>query len=124
MPPCPSLTAAGGGASIPRVSILGLLAALVLALGSGCNTECRSLCTAWYDYQRDVCQVLDTDDDRVRCISDYRGSRVSDEELAQCVDREVQVEEIAALEPDEGRDCLCDGDESDCPGDDDDSAGW
>ena len=101
-----------------------LFVALLPTLASGCNTECRNLCTAWYDYQRDVCRVLDTDDDRVRCISDYRGSRVSDEELAQCTDRELRVEDIAALEPDQGRDCLCDGDESDCPGDDDDSAEW
>jgi hypothetical protein len=99
-----------------------LFVALLPTLASGCNTECRNLCTAWYDYQRDVCQVLDTDDDRVRCISDYRGSRVSEGELAQCVDQELRVEQIAALEPDDGRDCLCDGDESDCPGDDDDSA--
>ena len=90
-------------------------------MGSGCRTECRSLCTAWYDYLRDVCQELDTDDDRVRCISDDRASRVSDDELGLCAEEETEIDEVAKL-PATERGCLCDGDDSDCPGDDDDSA--
>lgn len=95
---------------------------LILLSSLGCSTECRSLCTTWYDYLRDVCQELDTDDDRVRCISDYRASRVSDVELDQCSEQTVHIAEISEL-PDGQRECLCDGDDSDCDGaDDDDSA--
>lgn len=98
------------------------MALLILLSPVGCATECRSLCTAWYDYLRDVCQELDTDDDRVRCISDYRSSRVSDVELGQCTEQAVRIAELSEL-PEGQRECLCDGDASDCDGgDDDDSA--
>ena len=111
----PTLTRSGLAASIPRALALCCL----LFASAGCSTECRSLCTTWYDNLRDVCQELDTDDDRVRCISDYRAARVSDAELEQCAGQEVDVRRIAAR----GDDCLCDGDESDCnEGDDDDSS--
>ncbi len=111
----PTLTHGGPPASIPRV--LALL--LLVVVAAGCSTECRSLCSTWFDYLRDVCQELDTDDDRVRCISDYRASRVSDEELGKCEERDEELRAIAAR----GDPCLCDGDDSDCSGsDDDDSA--
>jgi len=69
-----------------------------------------------------VCNVLDTDDERVRCISDYRASRVTGEELEQCIARELQLAEVSAYAEATDRECLCDGDESDCPGNDDESA--
>jgi hypothetical protein len=93
------------------------LVLLVLLSGLGCNTECRSLCTTWYDYLRDVCVELDTDDDRVRCISDYRASRVSTAELDQCKE---QAEHVADL--DEAEDDLLCPRETDPDDDDDDSS--
>ncbi|MEE2829616.1 MAG: hypothetical protein VX498_10540 [Myxococcota bacterium] len=91
-----------------------VLALLLLLVTSGCRTECRSLCTAWYDYQRDVCGVVDTDDERVRCIADYKASKVTDAELVECVESQIDLAEISALpEPDNA--CLCDEDRDDCP---------
>jgi hypothetical protein len=105
-----------------HVAVLMLL--LLLTIASGCRTECRSLCTAWYDYQRDVCGMVDEDDERIRCIADYRADIVTDEELVECAERQVEVEDIGRLDPPDNA-CLCDGDSADCPqaaGDDDDSA--
>lgn len=118
-----SLTAGYRGASIRRIPALGVACVLLGLVAGGCNNECRSLCTAWYDYLRDVCQALDIDDERVRCISDYRDDRVSEEELDLCTGQVRRIEQVSSLPQEDGRRCLCDGDESDCPGaDDDDSA--
>lgn len=106
-------------------TVAALIALLLLVATSGCRTECRSLCTAWYDYQRDVCGTVDADDERIRCIADYRASKATDAELIECAEAEDELEEISELDdPDNA--CLCDGDGADCPqpgaGDDDDSA--
>ena len=114
---------------LPRRPILGLLALpLVLAFGA-CRTECRTLCTDWYDYQRDVCGVVEADDERIRCIADYRARLVTDEELLLCQEEIAELQRVGSLDSPE-RTCLCDGDRADCPsptgdaplGDDDDSA--
>lgn len=72
-----------------------------------------------------MCGTVDTDDERVRCIADYRASKVTDEELIECAESESELIAISELDaPDNA--CLCDGDQADCPeldsGDDDDSA--
>ena len=72
-----------------------------------------------------MCGTVDADDERVRCIADYRASKVTDEELVECAETENELSEISDLgSPDNA--CLCDGDQADCPelgsGDDDDSA--
>ena len=105
-----------------NIAALALL--LLLTATSGCRTECRSLCTAWYDYQRDVCGMVDADDERIRCIADYRANKVTDGELVECAEAQVEVEDIGQLDPPANA-CLCDEDSADCPqvtADDDDSA--
>ena len=102
---------------MPRVRSLALI---LLLLGSaGCSRqECQRLCTAWYDYQRDVCGQLDNDDQRVTCVSDYRPGRTTDEEVADCAERRV---EVAALRANNDATC-CTWGVDDCPfgaGDDD-----
>jgi len=93
---------------------------LLLATAPACSTDCQRLCTAWYDYQRDVCGQVNTDDDRVTCISDYRRSNSTTEELAACADR---IGEVQALRNVADASC-CTWDVDSCPtgGDDDDSA--
>ena len=102
-------------------TILPGLLALGLLAGPGCSTNCQQLCTAWYDYQRDVCGFALSDDARVTCISDYRLSRTTTDELAECSGRIVEVEAMASA-----RDATCcTWDLGSCPttpGDDDDSA--
>ncbi len=95
-------------------------AAASLVLGSGCSSECQRLCTAWFDYQRDTCKAVNTDDERVTCISDYRQSRTSDEENADCTARVTQVR---AMHSAQDGSC-CSWDLAACPPgeDDDDSA--
>ncbi len=88
--------------------------------GSGCSSECQQLCTAWYDYQRDTCGAVNTDDERVTCISDYRRSRTSEEELSDCSARVTEVREMQSA----GDGSCCFWNLATCsPGqDDDDSA--
>ena len=97
------------------------MAIIGLALGGGCSSECQQLCTAWYDYQRDVCGAVNTDDERVTCISDYRRSRTSEDELNDCATRIPQVREMRSSQDA----ACCTWDLGTCPtgqGDDDDSA--
>ena len=103
-----------------NAGVASLLIGLSAALLSGCSQDCRITCTAWFDYQRDVCGVLDTDDERVRCISDYTSSATTETEQTQC--RE-QTEAIEALTVSEDTAC-CDSSDPACTlrGDDDDSA--
>ena len=75
-------------------SVAPLAIAVVLSLGTACDTECQEFCTAWFDYQQDVCGVLDTEDARVLCIADYRGHLVADEERDVCTDLAEQVEAL------------------------------
>ena len=89
--------------------------------GAGCSSECQRLCTAWYDYQRDTCGAVNTDDERVTCISDYRRSRTSGDELIDCGTR---ILEVRAMRSDRDASC-CTWDLQTCPtrqADDDDSA--
>lgn len=68
--------------------------------------------------------MVDADDERIRCIADYRANKVTDGELIECAETLVEVEDIGQLEPPQST-CLCDGDPGDCPqvtADDDDSA--
>ena len=94
--------------------------ALTLCFASACSTECQQLCTAWYDYQRDVCGKVNLDDDRVTCISDYRRSQSSEGELLLC---EARIPDVVALRS-SGDDRCCDWTVGECPDDagDDDSA--
>ncbi len=59
----------------------------VVLLSIGCGNECRDLCTAWYDYRRDFCGELDSDDERIRCLADYQESQVTSAALAECSER-------------------------------------
>ena len=118
-------TAAGGQVSFRAMrrresSVLVGVAALGV-LASACSTECQRLCTAWYDYQRDVCGVVQTDDARVTCIADYRLSRTTPDELTEC---SARMDEVRALGAARDGSC-CSWDRDDCPPgpDDDDSAG-
>jgi hypothetical protein len=66
--------------------------------------------------------MVDADDERIRCIADYRAIKVTDGELIECAETQVLVEDVGQLGSPEDA-CLCDGDQADCPsGDDDDSA--
>ncbi|MCO4770672.1 MAG: hypothetical protein KDA24_11630 [Deltaproteobacteria bacterium] len=96
------------------------LLALSLLFAPGCSSNCQQLCTAWYDYQRDVCGQVNTDDDRVTCISDYRASQSTDQELSDCSER---ISEVNSLRSASDASC-CTWDLGSCPssGDDDDSA--
>ena len=79
-----------------RAVTAGLRAALLLLVlaSMGCSTECQLLCTSWYDYQLQACGVVDVDDERVRCISDYSTRLVTEDELAECAERIEQVEAL------------------------------
>jgi len=92
------------------------LGALVLglALGAGCRSECRDLCTRWYDYQQDICGDLDTEDVRVQCLADYRSGQVSDEELAECLTTTEQIEHLRDLEDSQARAACCDPTAAEC----------
>ena len=90
-----------------RAVIAGLRAALLLLVlaCAGCSTECQLLCTTWYDYQLQACGVLvDVDDERVRCISDYGTRLVTEDELVECTERTEQVQALGT------------DDQSCCPG--------
>lgn len=104
----------------PRVLLRAVVASLALAVAPACSTDCQRLCTAWYDYQRDVCGQVNTDDDRVTCISDYRRSNSTTDELAACADR---ISEVNVLRSTADASC-CSWDAETCPpgGDDDDSS--
>lgn len=68
--------------------------------------------------------MVDADDERIRCIADYRANKVTDGELIECAEAQVEVEEVGQLDAPANA-CLCDEDSADCPqetGDDDDSA--
>jgi hypothetical protein len=100
--------------------IFTVAAAAGLVFGSGCSSECQQLCTAWYDYQRDTCGAVNTDDERVTCISDYRRSRTSEEELSDCSTRVTEVRTMQSA----GDGSCCSWNLATCPAgqDDDDSA--
>lgn len=89
-----------------RTVMFGLRAVVLLLVlaSAGCSTECQLLCTSWYDYQLQACGVVDVDDERVRCISDYNTRLVTQGELDECTER---IEQVEALDS---------GDESCCPG--------
>jgi hypothetical protein len=99
-------------------ALAGLCSSFLLA---SCDSDCQRLCSAWYDYRRDVCQAADTDDDRARCVADYRRGRFTEAEAAAC---RVRVDAIAAVRqrPASERDACCEWDDAACVGDDDDSA--
>jgi len=105
---------------VPAVRGLSLVLLGALLLSSGCSTDCQRLCTAWYDYQRDVCGLVNLDDDRVTCISDYRASQSSDAELTACADVIGDVTDLRA----NGDDSCCAATVGECSldGGDDDSA--
>jgi len=68
--------------------------------------------------------MVDADDERIRCIADYRANKVTDGELIECARSQSEVENIGELASPDNT-CLCDGDPVDCPqlaADDDDSA--
>ncbi len=104
----------------PRFGARAVLVLFALAVSPACSTDCQRLCTAWYDYQRDVCGQVNTDDDRVTCISDYRRSNSTPDELAACASR---IGDVNALRTTADPSC-CSWDADTCPpgGDDDDSA--
>jgi hypothetical protein len=112
----------GGAGILPAVRLLALSCLILVALGgaSGCSTNCQQLCTAWYDYQRDVCGAVNLDDDRVTCISDYRRSQSSTSELSACAARIPDVTALRAAGDD--RCCTWTIDQCPEPGGDDDSA--
>ncbi len=84
---------------------------VALFVSTGCSTECQELCSDWYDYQASNCGIVDVDDERVRCISDYATRLVSEEELAECTDR---IGQISGLES--GNSSCCPGAATaDCP---------
>jgi hypothetical protein len=71
-----------------------LVLAVLSAVAAGCSSECRLLCAEWYDYQRDVCGVVDTEDLRVTCVADYATPLGTSGELREC---QVRRRELAAL---------------------------
>ena len=115
-----SAVASGWRAAILDVVARLVLVFAVLAFAPACSSNCQQLCTSWYDYQRDVCGQLNTDDDRVTCISDYRASQSTDAELGSCVDLVPEVNALRAA----GDDSCCAWTLNTClaSGDDDDSS--
>ncbi len=77
-----------------RLSRHGFLAPLLSFVLGACDSDCRLLCGEWYDYQRDICGVVDTEDPRVTCVADYKSGAAADEELAQC---RVRRRELTAM---------------------------
>tara|TARA_B100000029_G_C17365497_1_gene884127 strand:- start:501 stop:857 length:357 start_codon:yes stop_codon:yes gene_type:complete len=92
------------------------LGALVLglALSTGCRSECRDLCTRWYDYQQDICGDLDTEDVRVQCLADYRSGQVSEDELLECATIIEQISDLRDLEDSQARAACCDPTTAEC----------
>jgi hypothetical protein len=89
-------------------SVAPLAVAVVLFLGTACDTECQEFCTTWFDYQQDMCGVIDTEDARVLCIADYRGHLVADEERDVCTDLVQQVEALRSSTDCATRQSYCD----------------
>jgi|GEM_PF-4011986 len=89
---------------------------LLLLLTTGCGSECRTLCAEWFDYQEDVCGVLDLNDERVSCIADYSARLVSDDETTECVQRRTELTTLTAEADSTTRQACCPDAEGDaCP---------
>lgn len=85
-----------------------------LIAAAGCQGECRTLCTEWYDFQRDQCGVVDTSDQRVRCIADYRTSSVSSGEESECVEVRSQLAYLVTNGTEAQREQCCTWDAEAC----------
>lgn len=83
----------------------------LLLLQVGCATECRDLCTAWYDYRTDVCGELQVDDDRVACIADYTTRLVDRAERDECSERR---DDLRAVRDGDDPQACCPGSDG-CP---------
>lgn len=103
MPTCPA----------PALDVLRTLA-ILLSFAAGCRADCRTLCSEWYDFQRDVCGVVDTTDQRVGCIADYRSAGLSDEEQDACVVARVQLATLRDRGTDDQKTQCCQWDAAQC----------